>query len=66
MAKVKRARRLCPECRDSCSCGGRKLYDLGGYATEWYGFLRWFKCRCCKTTFVSQGGSRLMVAAIQR
>lgn len=56
---------LCPDCRGSCTCRGRKLKHRHFQDTDWYGRLRWFKCGCCKTTYVSQGGSSLMVAAIQ-
>lgn len=46
-------------------CTGPWLRYVKSYDTDWYGRLSYYKCSCCKTTFVSQGGSSLMVAAIQ-
>ena len=56
---------MCPDCEADCSCGGRKMKDLGAISTDWYGILHYWKCKCCGTTFVSQHGGELETAAIQ-
>ena len=56
---------MCPDCDADCSCGGRKMKDLGAISTDWYGILHYWKCKCCGTKFVSQNGGGLETAAIQ-
>ena len=64
-AKRKRRKLLCPGCKDECLCRGRRLRYVKSYDTDWYGRLSYYKCSCCKTTFVSRSGASLEVAAFQ-
>jgi len=60
---------LCPNCepdehgKGGCVCGGKKLTDLGGMDTDWYGHLHYYKCKCCKEKLVSQDSGELEIAA---
>lgn len=53
----------CPECEHECECAGRRITMTGSMNTDWYGKLRWFKCRCCGAKLVSQDGGELEIAA---
>lgn len=46
-----KARRVCPECKVE---GYRfKLRFRGGSRTAWYGVLRFYSCRVCRSEFIS-------------
>lgn len=55
----------CPDCEIDCVCLGKKLKDKGEYNTDWYGKLHYYRCSCCKSTFVSQDNGELEIAAIK-
>jgi hypothetical protein len=57
---------LCPDCNIECSCGGKKLKSKGSLKTDWYGKLSYYKCSCCKTTYVSQNNGELETAALNQ
>jgi transposase-like protein len=46
----------CPDC-------GTKIKHTGGFDTDWYGRLDYYKCKCCKETFVSQNNKELAITA---
>jgi hypothetical protein len=55
----------CPDCEIDCVCNGCELKFKHELKTAWYGLLKYYRCGCCKTTFVSQGDGELETAALQ-
>ena len=47
---------LCPDCEKNV----KLISDMN---TDWYGNLKYYRCRNCKETFVSQNGGELEIAA---
>jgi transposase-like protein len=47
---------LCPDCE-------KKVKLISDMNTDWYGNLKYYRCRNCKETFVSQNGGELEIAA---
>jgi transposase-like protein len=47
---------FCPDCEKKV----KLIQDLN---TDWYGNLKYYRCRNCKETFVSQNGGELEIAA---
>lgn len=46
----------CPDCNMPVNF----LYELN---TDWYGMLKYFKCRSCKETFVLRDSGNIAIAA---
>ena len=47
---------FCPYCES-------KLKIIEDLDTDWYGNLKYYRCRNCKETFVSENGGKLKMAA---
>lgn len=47
---------FCPDCE-------KKVKLVSDLDTDWYGNLKYYRCRNCKETFVSQNGRELEIAA---
>ena len=47
---------FCPDCE-------KKVKLIGNLDTDWYGNLKYYRCRNCKETFVSQNNGELELAA---
>lgn len=47
---------ICPDC-------GKKLHERGEMKTDWYGWLAYYRCHNCETTFISRSGEELEIAA---
>jgi predicted SprT family Zn-dependent metalloprotease len=47
---------LCPDCE-------KKVKLISDINTDWYGNLKYYRCRNCKETFVSQNDGKLEIAA---
>ena len=47
---------FCPDCE-------KKVKLISDLNTDWYGNLKYYRCRNCKETFVSQNGGELEIAA---
>ena len=48
---------------DKCPDCGKRVSDRGEMKTDWYGWLHYYRCHNCETTFVSQNGGELEIAA---
>lgn len=47
---------FCPDCE-------KKVKLISDLNTDWYGNLKYYRCRNCKETFVSQNDGELEIAA---
>jgi predicted SprT family Zn-dependent metalloprotease len=47
---------FCPDCEKRV----KLIQDLN---TDWYGNLKYYRCRNCKETFISQNGGEIEIAA---
>ena len=47
---------FCPDCE-------KKVKLISDVNTDWYGNLKYYRCRNCKETFVSQNDGELEIAA---
>lgn len=47
---------VCPDCE-------KKVKLISDMNTDWYGNLKYYRCKNCKETFVSQNGGELEIAA---
>lgn len=54
--KTEIAQRICPDCSKPVTF----LYELN---TDWYGILKYFKCKRCFETFVLRESDSLAIAA---
>lgn len=48
---------ICPECK-------KKVRLVTDTDTDWYGNLKYYFCRYCRETFVSQNNDKLEIAAL--
>lgn len=53
---AKQITQLCPDCE-------KKVKLIADIQTDWYENLKYYRCKNCKETFVSQNNHELKIAA---